>query len=82
MDKEAKSRPQMDFSQALVEVRLGRRMARTGWNGKGMYIEWVNGHTQAGVTFEPFLLLRTVHGTYIPWLASQDDLLAMDWEPV
>lgn len=27
----------------------------------------------------PFLLIRTVDGSFVPWLASQTDLLAEDW---
>lgn len=28
----------MDFSQALIQIRAGQRVARDGWNGKGMFI--------------------------------------------
>jgi len=30
--------------------------------------------------FLPYLMFRTAHGDFVPWLASQTDLLAMDWE--
>jgi hypothetical protein len=29
--------------------------------------------------FLPYLMLRTAQGDYVPWLASQTDLLAEDW---
>ena len=28
----------MDFSQALAQVKSGGRIARAGWNGKGMFV--------------------------------------------
>lgn len=30
--------------------------------------------------FLPYLILRTKQGDYVPWLASQTDILAEDWE--
>lgn len=29
---------EMDFPSALTSLKFGRRVARAGWNGKGMYI--------------------------------------------
>ncbi len=29
--------------------------------------------------FLPYLMIRTVQGDFVPWLASQTDLLAEDW---
>lgn len=33
---------------------------------------------QDGV-FRPYLTMRTVDGEFVPWVASQSDLLAGDW---
>jgi hypothetical protein len=33
-------------------------------------------------SFLPYLLMYTVNGSFVPWLASQTDLLAGDWEVV
>lgn len=30
--------------------------------------------------FLPYLMLHTADGSFVPWLASQTDLLASDWE--
>ena len=30
--------------------------------------------------FLPYLLMRTVDGSFVPWLASQTDILGIDWE--
>lgn len=87
----------MDFSAALAWCKAGKKIARTGWNGKGMYVVYQPGYPQgiainrntAKATglkegtvcrFLPYLMFRTVQGDFVPWLASQTDLLAEDWE--
>lgn len=30
--------------------------------------------------FAPYLMMRNAQGVFVPWLASQGDLLADDWE--
>lgn len=30
-------------------------------------------------SFRPYLMMRTVDGEFVPWVASQTDLLAEDW---
>ena len=32
----------MTFGEALEAVKLGRRIARAGWNGKGMFVFYVD----------------------------------------
>ena len=32
--------------------------------------------------FRPYLMMFTAHGDFVPWVASQSDLLAEDWELV
>lgn len=83
----------MDFSEALLNIKAGKRLARAGWNGKGMFIFLVNGSTFA-VNREPLLSIlgegtivnyhghidmRTADGMIVPWLCSQTDMLATDW---
>ena len=53
-----------------------RKFARAGWNGKGMFITLVRPEAARHL---PFLLMRTAYGEYVPWLASQTDILADDW---
>ncbi len=77
----------MNFSQALDILKEGHlHLFRTGWNGKDMYI-YLEKHaeddtTYSNRTYEPFIAMRTAQLAYIPWLASQSDLLAEDWELV
>ncbi len=28
----------MDFGEAIKNLKMGRAIGRTGWNGKGMYV--------------------------------------------
>lgn len=65
-----------------------RRVARLGWNGKGLYVQ-VHGSVRAndvelagGVTpyVEPFfVIVNTVTGTVNTWVPSVSDLNAKDW---
>lgn len=32
--------------------------------------------------FRPYLMMRTVDGSFVPWVISQTDALADDWERV
>jgi hypothetical protein len=83
-----------DFSTALKLVREGKRVQRAGWNGKGMFVFLVPGSTFK-VNREPLLSIlgegtevnyhghvdmKTADGMIVPWLCSQTDLLADDWQ--
>ena len=68
----------MDFSEMLRGLKDGRRAARSGWNGRGMYIELQCTDAGSKMTL-PYIFMCTVQGNLVPWLASQTDLLAEDW---
>jgi hypothetical protein len=34
------------------------------------------------IVIRPYLSMRTVDGEYVPWVASQTDILAEDWQTV
>lgn len=82
----------LTFSQALEHVKNGIKMQRTGWNGKGMYLiyfspvnnnlEYLNLEDRPGEAkpLLPFILMKTADDMYVPWLASQTDILANDWQ--
>ncbi len=69
----------MDFSRALDQIKQGRKVQRQGWNGKGMYIEIQNPDENSKMTL-PYIYMKTVDNKIVPWLASQTDILANDWE--
>lgn len=83
----------MPFGLAVEAMKQGKKVARTGWNGKGMFVFLVPG-SQFKVNRAPLLGIypegteinyhahidmKTVDGTIVPWLASQADVLADDW---
>jgi hypothetical protein len=71
----------MHFGDALKALKLGNAVARTGWNGKGMWIKLQKPDAHSKMTL-PYIYMKTVDGYLIPWLASQTDILAEDWEIV
>lgn len=69
----------LDFSDALVHIKNGVKMARQGWNGKGMYVEIQTPDEHSKMTLS-YIYMKTAQGDLVPWLASQTDILATDWE--
>lgn len=71
----------LNFSRALAALKEGAKVAREGWNGKGMWIR-IKPCSQDGEMTDPYIYMKTVDDRLVPWLASQTDLLAKDWEIV
>lgn len=69
------------FSDALLELKQGNRVCRSGWNGKGMWIELQRPDENSKMTL-PYIYMKTVQDDLVPWLASQTDILATDWETI
>ena len=86
----------MNFSEAMVEIKSGKQIARSGWNGAGMFLYLVPassfvvnrapllGIYPSGteINYHAPIDMKTAQGTCVPWLASQSDILAEDWEIV
>lgn len=68
-----------DFGWALDILKHGGRVYRSGWNGKGMWLEIQRPDEYSKMTL-PYIYMSTVTGDLVPWLASQTDILADDWE--
>ena len=68
----------MNFGRALDYMKLGNKLAREGWNGKGMYIELQLPDEQSKMTLS-YIYMKTADGNLVPWLASQTDILSCDW---
>ena len=88
-----------DFGEALRRLKLGERVSRSGWNGKGMWLAYQKAYpdgipinqntaTATGIPlgtvckFLPYLMMKTADDGFVPWLASQTDVLAEDWAVV
>lgn len=82
-----------DFGVALQHLKTGQKVARNGWNGKGMFLFLVPGSTFPAnrpplhgiypegtkISYQPHIDMKTAQDTIVPWLASQGDMLAEDW---
>lgn len=71
----------MNFSEALEVVKNGSKITRVGWNGKGLFVEvqFPDEHSKMG---NPYLYIdaKALGGKLTPWVPSQTDLFAEDWE--
>ena len=86
----------MPFGLAVEAMKMGKKVARVGWNGKGMFVFLVQGSTfkvsraplnqfyEEGteVNYCPHIDMKTADNKIVPWLASQTDVLADDWHIV
>lgn len=68
----------MTFGEALSALKGGVRVARTGWNGKNMWIALQVPDAHSKMTL-PYLYVFTATGHLVPWAPAQTDLLAEDW---
>jgi hypothetical protein len=80
----------MNFGMALAELKDGRKLARAGWNGKSIFIKLQRPDEYSKMT-APYIYIDTTElqtdnvaepKSRVPWLASQTDMLADDWDIV
>lgn len=77
----------MDFGKALHQLKAGGKVAREGWNGKGLWLELQRPDAHSKMTL-PYVYMcypddaKVYPGCRVPWLASQTDMLAEDWSTV
>ncbi|MET3414809.1 DUF2829 domain-containing protein [Methylobacterium sp. 1030] len=84
----------LSFGHALVALKDGHKVARAGWNGKGMFLYHVPegaypARTEIAkatwgqdglVPYGAYIAMKTAQDNVVPWLASQTDVLANDWQ--
>lgn len=83
----------LSFGLAIEAAKMGQKIARAGWNGKGQYVElacciaylpWTRDRNDAvninhdDIGNMAFAFVGT-RGVQLGWLASQADMLADDW---
>lgn len=71
----------MNFDDALIYLKGGSSVTRLGWNGPGQKITLQRPDENSKMTL-PYIYITTVQGDLVPWLASQTDILADDWQVV
>lgn len=82
-----------NFGGALTALKLGKKVARTGWNGKGMFVYYVPAgayvpctpiaetlvNEEGRVEYNPYFAIKNVNGSVSTWVPSVNDCLAEDW---
>lgn len=69
----------MIFEEALILLKEGYKLRRSGWNGKNQWIAAQQPQINSRMT-QPFLYIKNEQGGTVPWAASQGDIFANDWE--
>jgi hypothetical protein len=92
-EKAYRSTEGMTFGLAIEALKLGKKVARKGWNGANMYCYLVQGSTfkvdreplmsilgeGTVVNYRPHIDLKTADGSVATWSPSGSDALAEDW---
>jgi hypothetical protein len=95
-DKAYRAMVGMTFGLAIESLKNGLKVARAGWNGKGMFAYLVPANSypaQTGaaksyfgegsvVPYRAYLALKTAQNDVATWAPSVSDVLAEDWEIV
>ena len=80
----------LNFGQAIEALKEGKKVAREGWNGKGMWVK-LQIPTETSKMTRPYIFMTCPKGStrqfgeqtndfeLVPWLASQTDVLSEDW---
>lgn len=70
--------PTFDFGQALSMLKQGERVSRVGWNGKGMWLKMQVPDDHSKMR-RPYIYMCPADSQFVPWVASQSDILGDDW---
>lgn len=83
----------VNFGRAIEALKGGHRVARVGWNGKGMFVYLVPANNypantkaakaffgeNAMVPYNPYMAIKNVDNSVSTWVPSVNDCLAEDW---
>ena len=83
----------LTFGLAIEAMKMGYKVTREGWNGKGMFLYYVTADyypvkmaaaksffgDNSLVPYRDYIAMKTVNNDVVPWVASQTDILANDW---
>lgn len=68
-----------NFGEAIKYLKRGLKVARKGWNGKGMYVQLNEARDFEFSELCPFLTIKNVRNSFDTWVPSISDLLSEDW---
>jgi hypothetical protein len=86
----------MNFGLAIEEMKIGKKVCRYGWNGKGMFVYLVPANSypaQTGaaksyfgdgamVPYNAYMAIKNVDNTVSTWVPSVNDCLSDDWSVI
>lgn len=84
----------LNFGDALHYIKLGKRLARAGWNGKHMFVFLVPGSQfkvsrapllgifpeGTDIDYRPHIDIKGADGSISTWVPSIGDVMANDWQ--
>lgn len=83
---------EFDFADALRALKAGKRVARAGWNGKGMFVYRIPAASYPAQTsvakaafpsglvpYKAYYAIKGADGEVATWVPSSTDLDASDW---
>lgn len=79
----------MNFGNA-IEALKRKKVARDGWNGKGMYVYYIpemkgknlTENEKGLTTYNAYFAIKNVNDSVSTWVPSINDCLAEDWRIV
>ena len=81
----------INCGEAVNNVKNGHKIAREGWNGKGMFVIYVPEENidlteqqekmfgASNIILNEHFLIKNVNNTLSTWVPSINDCLAEDW---
>ena len=68
----------LNFGEAIEALKKGERVARNGWNGKGMWLslQVVDENSKMG---HNYIYMSGADGKLFPWNPNNLDMMAEDW---
>lgn len=82
----------MTFGLAIEALKMGKKVARRGWSGKGMWLYMVPAAHYAAQTtaaaeffgplvpYRAYVAMKTANDEVVPWTIAMSDMLEEDWE--
>ncbi len=77
----------LSFGLAVEALKTGKRVTRSGWNGKGLWLELVKHSPSVDLPYIRLIYpvpgngsMPYPNGARVPWAPSQTDVLADDWQ--
>lgn len=80
-----------DIGTAIHNLKLGKKVAREGWNGAGQYLYFVEAASYAAITnharnefgdnvpYRAYVAIKTAQGDVGTWSPSSNDVFSKDW---